>query len=96
MGDDTAVRSDLVDLDVFVLRETDKAWGIGDPNKTGNIIWLPKSQCEVDEIKMPSKSATLTCPEGAGCRHADIASFYGVSRSAIGKVARRERWSEVA
>ena len=56
-------RSDLVDFDVVVRRETDRAWGIADPNKVGNILWLPKSQCEVDEIAMPSRKATLTCPE---------------------------------
>lgn len=56
-------RSDLVDLDVVVRRETDNAWGIADPDKAGNIIWLPKSQCEIDDIKYPSKAATLTCPE---------------------------------
>jgi len=59
----TAGRSDLVDLDVVVLRQTDKAWGIANPDKAGKIIWLPKSECQVDEIKMPSKSATLICPE---------------------------------
>lgn len=55
--------SDLVDLDVVVRRETDAAWGIADPDKPGNIIWLPKSQCQVDDIKHPSKAGTLTCPE---------------------------------
>lgn len=56
-------RSDLVDLDVVVRRETDKAWGLDDPNKVGNVIWLPKSQCEVEEEPAPSKAAVLTCPE---------------------------------
>ncbi len=59
----TAGHSDLVDLDIVIRRETDKAWGIADPIKTGNIIWLPKSQCEVDDIKAPKMSAKLTCPE---------------------------------
>lgn len=56
-------RSDLVDLDVVVRRETASAWGIADVNRAGNIIWLPKSQCQIDEVKEPSKAATLTCPE---------------------------------
>ena len=56
-------RSDLVDLDVVVRRETDAAWGIEDPDKPGAIIWLPKSQCEITDIKTPSKCATLTCHE---------------------------------
>lgn len=59
----TDFRSDLVDLDIFIRRETDKAWGIADPNKPGNIIWLPKSQCEMNDITTPRWSAKLTCPE---------------------------------
>ncbi|WP_020699576.1 hypothetical protein [Reyranella massiliensis] len=58
-----AGRSDLVDLDIVIRRETDKAWGIADPNKIGNILWLPKSQCEMSNVKRPRWSATLTCPE---------------------------------
>ena len=54
----------LIDLDVVVLRQTDEAWGIEDADKPGKIIWLPKSQCRIDgEIEMPSKSATIKCPE---------------------------------
>ena len=54
----------LFDLEVVVLRQTDSAWGIEDPDKPGRIIWLPKSLCPLDgEIEMPSKSATLKCPE---------------------------------
>lgn len=56
-------RSDLVDLAVVVRRETDRAWGIADPNKAGNIQWLPKSQCQVDGVEVPSGKTTLTCPE---------------------------------
>lgn len=55
-------RSDLVDLEVYVRRETDAAWGIADPDKPGNIIWLPKSQCEIEGNDTPTKVATLTCP----------------------------------
>lgn len=57
------MRSDLVDLAVVVRRETPGAWGIEDATKPGSIIWLPKSQCEIDDIKQPSKCGTLTCPE---------------------------------
>lgn len=55
-------RYDLVDLVVVVRRETDRAYGIADPNKAG-IIWMPKSQCQIDEIAVPSGKATLTCRE---------------------------------
>ena len=44
-------------------RETDRAWGVEDPNKAGNIIWLPKSQCEIECEPAPSKDGVLTCPE---------------------------------
>ena len=56
-------RSDLVDLDVVLRCETDRAWGFDDPNKVGKVIWLPKSQCQVEEEPAPSKKAVLTCPE---------------------------------
>ena len=56
-------RSDLVDIEVVVKRETDRAWGVEDPNKAGNIIWLPKSQCEIECEPAPSKDGVLTCPE---------------------------------
>lgn len=55
------MRSDLCDIEVYVRRETGKAWGIADPNKPGNIIWLPKSQCEIELGN--SKVAILTAPE---------------------------------
>lgn len=58
-----AGRSDLVDIDVVVRRETAAAWGIEDPDKAGGIIWLPKSQCEIEDIQQPSKVGTLTCSE---------------------------------
>lgn len=57
------MRSDLIDLSVVVIRETDKAWGIQDESKPETVIWLPKSQCEITSIKNPSGVAELTCPE---------------------------------
>lgn len=54
-------RSDLVDIEVVVRRETEKAWGFDNPNKLRDIIWIPKSLCEVEEKPAPSKQATLTC-----------------------------------
>lgn len=55
-------RSDLVDLEVYVRRETDAAWGIADPDTPGNIIWLPKACCEIEGGEPPTKVATLTAP----------------------------------
>lgn len=57
------MRSDLIDISIIVIRETDRAWGIEDENKPGAVIWLPKSQCEISSIKKPSGVAELTCPE---------------------------------
>jgi hypothetical protein len=57
-----AGRSNLVDVEVVIRRETAGAWGIADPDKAGNIIWLPKSQCEVDGDNDPSRRATVTMP----------------------------------
>ena len=56
-------RSNLVDLDVVLRCETDKAWGFDDPNRVGKVIWVPKSQGQVEEEPAPSKKAALTCPE---------------------------------
>lgn len=56
-------RSDLIDLEVFVLVEREKAWGIADPFKAGNLIWVPRSRCEMSEVETPSKRATITAPE---------------------------------
>jgi hypothetical protein len=58
-----SMRSDLIDLAVVVRRETDKAWGIEDADKAGGIIWLPKSQCEIEIEDAVKKVGTLTCPE---------------------------------
>lgn len=57
------MKSDLVDLDVIVLRETDKAYGVADPSGKPGIIWLPKSQCELSDFKMPKRTGIITCPE---------------------------------
>lgn len=46
----------LVDLDVVVKIETALAYGIEDPDGGNELIWMPKSQCELD-------GDTLTCPE---------------------------------
>lgn len=56
-------RSDLQDIEVQLRRETAKAWGVADPNNEGALIWLPKSQCELDLGEGPNKMSTLTAPE---------------------------------
>jgi len=56
-------RSDLKDIQVQMRRETAKAWGIADPNGSRDLIWLPKSQCELEPGEGPNKMSTLTAPE---------------------------------
>ncbi len=56
-------RSDLHDIPVRVRRETDLAWGIADENNPGEIIWLPKSQCEIEHGEAPNEADILTAPE---------------------------------
>lgn len=56
-------RSNLHDIPVYVKRETEKAWGIADPSNDANIIWLPKSQCELERGEGPNEADILTAPE---------------------------------
>ena len=49
------MKSDLVDLDVRLIHETDKAWLVSDGQ---NEVWIPKSMCEFDQA-----SGTLTLRE---------------------------------
>lgn len=58
-----SMRSDLIDLTVILRRETDKAYGIASEDKAGEIIWLPKSQCQIDDHNPATGRAELTCPE---------------------------------
>lgn len=41
------MRSDLVDLEVDLIRETDKAVLVRSHN-TGTEAWVPRSQCEIE------------------------------------------------
>lgn len=53
-------RSDLVDISVVLLRETDKAWHVDHGGDAP--AWIPKSQAEL-ERDQNGKTWTLTCPE---------------------------------
>ncbi len=48
--------SDIIDIAVQVVRETDKAFGVTEDGEA--IIWLPKSQVEWDE-----DASTMAMPE---------------------------------
>lgn len=55
------MKSDLVDLEVQVHRETEKAWLVSDDGDRDSAIWVPKSMAELERKKGPY--GTLTCPE---------------------------------
>ncbi len=55
------MRSNLIDLEVYVHFETEKAYLVSDDGERDNAIWFPKSQCELEYVKKPY--ATLTCEE---------------------------------
>lgn len=58
------MRSDLIDIDVTVHHETEKAWLVSSDVSTPEKVWLPKSMCEVSDQKpAPSKAGTLTAPQ---------------------------------
>ncbi len=59
-----SARSDLKDIEVFIRRETEKAWGIAaDRGRASDLIWVPKSQCEFEPGDGSDKPGTLTAPE---------------------------------
>jgi len=53
-------RSDLVDISVVLVHETDRAWLV-DHGGSEN-VWLPKSRCELAQ-EAGGKIWTLTLPE---------------------------------
>lgn len=50
--------SDLIDLSVLFVRESDRAWCVNAGGKQD--VWLPKSQCELER---GGRVDTLTLPE---------------------------------
>lgn len=52
-------RSNLVDIDVVLRRETPLAYGFADPNGA-DLIWVPKSQCEFEGGDPPSGRGVVT------------------------------------
>ena len=55
-----AGESTLVDVEIVLRVETADAYGVEDPNSE-ELIWLPKSQCEVQHRF--DKDTTATMPE---------------------------------
>lgn len=56
--------SDLVDIKVYFVRSTEKAIGIARSDHAGGIIWLPKSQCQVEPREpKPNSLCEVTLPQ---------------------------------
>ena len=56
------MKSDLIDIEVQVKRETNMAWCVSAVDTKTEDVWLPKSQCEVERTA-GRLFATLTLPE---------------------------------
>jgi len=53
----------LVEIDVVIRRETDRAWGLAADKEPGVIVWIPKSMCEIEWVSQVSKTALMTLEE---------------------------------
>ncbi len=55
------MRSDLIDIEVTLHHQTEKAWLVESETSSPAKVWVPKSWGEIsDEKPAPSKQATLT------------------------------------
>ena len=59
---EASMKSDLIDIEVYVMRETNLAWSVTPVDSVASSVWVPKSQCEV-ERRDDSRFATMTLPE---------------------------------
>lgn len=57
------MKSDLVDVDVQLHHETEKALLVSTDGDKAKAKWVPKSQCEISEPKKGSVVRQLTCPQ---------------------------------
>lgn len=56
------MKSDLVDLEVMLMRETEKAILVSLDGNANKAVWLPRSQCET-EPTVKARIHKLTLPE---------------------------------
>lgn len=56
------MRSDLVDFEVVIFHETEKAWLVESMISAPKRVWVPKSLCEVSDRKPPA-AGTMTMSE---------------------------------
>ena len=59
---EASMKSDLIDIEVYIVRETNLAWCVTAIDVRTDSVWVPKSQCEV-ERRDDSRFATMTMPE---------------------------------
>ena len=59
---EASMKSDLIDIEIYIVRETNLAWCVTAVDVKTDSVWVPKSQCEV-ERRGGSRFATLTLPE---------------------------------
>lgn len=58
------VKSDLIDLELYYVAETEKALGVSDkPNGKGLTVWLPLSQIEWEMKDIKKRTVVVTLPE---------------------------------
>lgn len=53
-------KDNLVDIEVEILSETDKAWRVHDGVRA---VWVPKSQVEIELTHGSNRLVVLTMPE---------------------------------
>lgn len=57
------MKSDLQDIEVIFVTQTERAFGVKLDETVTNIVWLPKSQCEIDGVLSAGRVITLTASE---------------------------------
>ncbi len=55
------MKSDLIDISVFLHHETQGAVLVSDDGELQKAKWIPKSQCEIE--RQPGGTVILTLPE---------------------------------
>ena len=59
---EASMKSDLIDTEIYIVRESDSAWCVAALDTEAYAVWVPKSQCEV-ERRGGSRFAKMTLPE---------------------------------
>lgn len=57
------MKSDLQDIEVIFVTQTEKAFAVKVDEISTKLIWLPKSQCEIDGVLSSGRIVMLTADE---------------------------------